>query len=42
MALLTVLVDAERVKMVVVCRSSGYYSTLGMLPKRLDNPEVLC
>ena len=31
--MVTVLVEGERVKMVVVD---------GILPKRLDNPEVLC
>ena len=40
MALVTVLVEAERVKMVVACRSAG--TTLGIPLKRLDNSKVLC
>ena len=39
MALVTVLVEVERVKMAVVCPS---VDTLGIAAKRLDNPEVLC
>ena len=36
MALVTVMVEVERVKMDVVCR------TLGIAAKSPDNPEVLC
>ena len=42
MALVTMLVEVERVKMAVVCRSAGTVAHLGIDPKRLDTPEVLC
>ena len=42
MALVTVLVEVERVKLAVVCWSAGTVVHWRIVPKRLDNPEVLC